>query len=76
MDPRLVAEGRPYYNWTFGHLGDDIAASLRYLERRFRPVKRALVSVSLSAIPARRVLPDFIRLHPKRFVMSSSPSGG
>ncbi len=58
MDPRLVAEGRPYYNWTFGHLGDDIAASLRYLERRFRPVKRALVSVSLSAIPARRVLLD------------------
>jgi ubiquinone/menaquinone biosynthesis C-methylase UbiE len=56
MDPRLVAEGRPYYNWTFGHLGDDIGASLRYLERRFRPAKRALVSVSLSAIPARRVL--------------------
>ena len=56
MDPRLVAEGKPYYNWTFGHLGDDIAASLRYLERRFRPMKRTLVSVSLSAIPARRVL--------------------
>ena len=56
MDPRLVAEGKPYYNWTFGHLGDDIGASLRYLERRFRPVKRALVSVSLSAIPARKVL--------------------
>src|SRR5262245_43260344 len=49
MDPRLVAEGRPYYHWTFGHLGHDIEASLQYLERRFRPAKRVLVSVSLSA---------------------------
>ena len=55
MDPKMVAEGRPYYNWTFGHLGDDMAASLRYLQRRFRPAKRVLVSVSLSAIPARKV---------------------
>jgi ubiquinone/menaquinone biosynthesis C-methylase UbiE len=56
MDSRLVAEGRPYYHWTFGHLGDDTAASLRYLQRRFRPVKRTLVSVSLSAIPARKAI--------------------
>lgn len=56
MDPRLAAEGRPYYNWTFGHLGQDIEASLQYLERRFRPAKRVLVSVSLSAIPARKVV--------------------
>lgn len=58
MDPRLVAEGRPYYNWTFGHLGQDIEASLQYMERRFRPAKRVLVSVSLSAIPARKVVLD------------------
>ena len=56
MDPRLVAEDRPYYHWTFGHLGNDIEASLQYLERRFRPAKRVLVSVSLSAIPARKVI--------------------
>ena len=56
MDPRLVAEGRPYYHWTFGHLGADTEASLQYLERRFRPAKRVLVSVSLSAIPARKVI--------------------
>jgi len=56
MDARLVAEGRPYYNWTFGHLGDDIGASLRYLQRRFKPARRALVSVSLSAIPARKAI--------------------
>jgi ubiquinone/menaquinone biosynthesis C-methylase UbiE len=56
MDSRLVAEGRPYYNWTFGHLGDDTAASLRYLQRRFRPARRTLVSVSLSAIPARKAI--------------------
>ncbi|HEX6903014.1 MAG TPA: PilZ domain-containing protein [Thermoanaerobaculia bacterium] len=60
MNSRLVAEGRPYYNWTFGHLGDDMAASLRYLQRRFRPAKRALVSVSLSAIPARKVAAECI----------------
>ena len=58
MDPRLVAEGRPYYHWTFGHLGSDIDASVQYLERRFRPAKRVLVSVSLSAIPARKVVLD------------------
>jgi ubiquinone/menaquinone biosynthesis C-methylase UbiE len=56
MDPRRVAEERPYYDWTFGHFAADIEASLRYLERRFRPAKRALVSVSLSAIPARKVV--------------------
>lgn len=56
MDPRLVAEGRPYYRWTFGHLADDTEASLQYLERRFRPAKRVLVSLSLSAIPARKVV--------------------
>ena len=56
MDPRLTAEGRPYYNWTFGHLGDDTAAALRYLQRRFRPVRRTLVSVSLAAIPARKAI--------------------
>lgn len=56
MDPRRVAEGSPYYDWTFGHLAADIEASLQYLERRFRPSRRALVSVSLSAIPARKVV--------------------
>jgi ubiquinone/menaquinone biosynthesis C-methylase UbiE len=56
MDPRLAAEGRPYYHWTFGHFADDIEASLRYLQRRFRPARRALVSVSLSAIAARKVV--------------------
>ncbi len=56
MDEELVAEGRPYYNWTFGHLGDDMLASLEYLERRFRPEHRVLMSFSLSAIPARKVI--------------------
>lgn len=58
MDPRLVAEGRPYYNWTFDHLAADIEASLAWLERRFRPARRSLVSLSLSAIPARRVVAE------------------
>lgn len=56
MDSRLVAEGRPYYHWTFDHLAADMEASLQYLDRRFRPARRALVSVSLSAIPARKVV--------------------
>jgi ubiquinone/menaquinone biosynthesis C-methylase UbiE len=56
MDPRLTAEDRPYYHWTFSHFADDIEASLRYVQRRFRPARRALVSVSLSAIPARKVV--------------------
>lgn len=56
MDPKRVEEGRPYYDWTFDHLGADMEASLQYLERRFRPSRRVLVSVSLSAIPARKVV--------------------
>lgn len=56
MNPRLVAEERPYYHWTFDHLAADTEASLQYLERRFRPARRTLVSVSLSAIPARQVV--------------------
>lgn len=58
MDPRLVAEGRPYYNWNFDHLSADMEASLAWLERRFRPARRSLVSLSLSAIPARRVVAE------------------
>ncbi|HYU32068.1 MAG TPA: methyltransferase domain-containing protein [Thermoanaerobaculia bacterium] len=58
MDARLVCEGRPYYYWTFDHLAADIEASLAWLERRFRPLRRSLVSLSLSAIPARRVVAD------------------
>lgn len=56
LDPKRVEEGRPYYDWTFDHLGADMEASLQYLERRFRPARRVLVSVSLSAIPARKVV--------------------
>jgi ubiquinone/menaquinone biosynthesis C-methylase UbiE len=58
MDPRLAAEGRPYYNWTFDHMAADIEASLAWIERRFRPARRALVSLSLSAIPARRIVAE------------------
>ncbi|HKH43518.1 MAG TPA: methyltransferase domain-containing protein [Thermoanaerobaculia bacterium] len=58
MDARLAAEGRPYYNWTFDHLAADIEASLAWVERRFRPARRSLVSLSLSAIPARRVVAE------------------
>lgn len=56
MDPKLVAEGTPYYNWTLSQLVSDMEASLQYLERRFRPERRVLASVSLSAIPARKVV--------------------
>ncbi len=56
MDARLTAEDRPYYNWDLSQLEADIEASLQYVERRFRPAKRVLASLSLSAIPARRVV--------------------
>ena len=58
MNADLVEQGRPYYHWTLGHLRDDIEASIRYLEKRFRPIRRALISISLSAIPARKVVAD------------------
>lgn len=56
MDQELVREGRPYLNWDLSQLAADMEASLQYLRRRFRPVRSVLVSISLSAIPARKVV--------------------
>lgn len=56
MDAKLVAEGRNNYDWTFSHLRSDIEASLEYLSRRFRAKNQALVTISLSSIPARKVI--------------------
>ncbi|GIW71483.1 MAG: hypothetical protein KatS3mg102_1025 [Planctomycetota bacterium] len=55
-DAEQVARGQPYFNWTFSDMAADIEASLHYLERRFRPRARVLVSCSLSSISARYAL--------------------
>lgn len=57
-DPELEARGCPYLNLTYSQYESDIHASLKYLERRFRPKYRALVTYSVGAIPARRLLAD------------------
>jgi len=56
VDPTLAAGDRPYYRWTFGLMKADMQASLAYVDRRFRPARRALVSLSISAISARKVV--------------------
>ncbi len=58
MNPKLVEQNQPYLEWDLSNLVDDINASLRYVEQRFNPQKCALVSVSFSAIAARRVVDD------------------
>nr|MDA3789887.1 class I SAM-dependent methyltransferase [Desulfobacula sp.] len=58
VDPEMEAKGQPYYNWKYSNLVSDISGSLSFLERRFIPDKRILISYSLSAIPARRVIAD------------------
>ena len=56
MDPELVAQGTPYLNWDLSQMVADIEASSTYLDRRFQPVKRVLVSYSFAAIGARQVV--------------------
>lgn len=58
VDPELDAKGCPYLRWTYSHYEDDLLGSLAYLERRFRPRKRVLVTYSVAAIPARRMIAD------------------
>ncbi len=55
IDPKLAAEGRPYFNWSYDDLAADMEAALAYVERRFQPKKRVLATVSISAIPGRKV---------------------
>jgi ubiquinone/menaquinone biosynthesis C-methylase UbiE len=58
VDPELEAKGCPYLNWTYSHYESDIHGSLKYIDRRFRPKYRVLVTYSVGAIPARRLLAD------------------
>ena len=57
-DPELEARGCPYLNLTYSQYESDIHGSLKYLERRFRPKSRVLVTYSVGAIPTRRLLAD------------------
>jgi ubiquinone/menaquinone biosynthesis C-methylase UbiE len=56
MDPDLVAQDSPYLNWDLRQMVADIQASAAYLDRRFRPSARVLVSYSFAAIGARQVV--------------------
>ena len=58
VDPELEAKGCPYLNWTYSQYESDIHGSLKYLERRFRPQYRTLLTYSVAAIPARRLIAD------------------
>jgi ubiquinone/menaquinone biosynthesis C-methylase UbiE len=58
IDPELEARGCPYLRWTFSDLEADLVASAGYLERTFRPRARALLTFSVAAIAARRMMAD------------------
>lgn len=58
VDPEMVAKGSPYLKWNYSNLVSDISGTLSYVEKRFNPDKRVMISYSLSAIPARRVIAD------------------
>jgi len=58
VDPELEKRECPYLNWTYSQYESDIHGSLKYLERRFRPKYRVLVTYSVAAIPARRLIAD------------------
>ncbi|MFH0788905.1 MAG: methyltransferase domain-containing protein, partial [Pseudomonadota bacterium] len=58
VDPKLEAKGCPYLYWTYSHYESDLHGSIKYIERRFRPKTRVLLTYSVGAIPARRLLAD------------------
>jgi ubiquinone/menaquinone biosynthesis C-methylase UbiE/pimeloyl-ACP methyl ester carboxylesterase len=58
VDPELAAQGNPYLYWTFSKLEADIAGSVSFLQRRYTPKKRSLISYSISAISSRRLVAD------------------
>lgn len=53
VDPELLAKGQPYQKWKYSFLVADISGSLSFLEKRFMPEKRVLISYSASAIACR-----------------------
>jgi ubiquinone/menaquinone biosynthesis C-methylase UbiE len=57
-DPDLEKKGMYFFNWTYTQYESDMIGSLAYLQRRFQPSKKTLVSFSVSAIPARRMIAD------------------
>lgn len=58
VNPELEAKGCPYLNWTYSHYESDLHGSLKYIDRRFRPKYRVLLTYSVGAIPARRLVAD------------------
>jgi ubiquinone/menaquinone biosynthesis C-methylase UbiE len=58
VDPKLEAKGCPYLNWTYSQYESDLHGSLKYIDRRFRPRYRVLLTYSVGAIPARRLIAD------------------
>ena len=59
--PDLEAKQCYFYNWTYSQYESDMIGSLAFLERRFQPAKRVLVSLSVAAIPARRLIADGVK---------------
>ncbi len=57
-DPELEAKGYPYLNWTYSHYESDLHGSLKYIDKRFKPKYRVLLTYSVAAIPARRLIAD------------------
>ncbi|BCS97435.1 hypothetical protein DSLASN_30670 [Desulfoluna limicola] len=58
VDPELEATGHPYLKWTYSNMVADISGSLNFLEKRFIPEKRSLITYSASAVAARKVIAE------------------
>jgi len=58
VDPKLEEQGTPYLRWTFSHLESDIRASMKHLQKRFAPKKRVVLTFSVAAMAARRLIAD------------------
>lgn len=60
-EPELETQGSFFYHWTYSQYESDMIGSLAFLERRFQPAKRVLISFSVAAIPARRLIADGVK---------------
>ncbi len=58
VDPALESKGHPYLNWTYSSLVSDISGSLSFLEKRFIPEQRTLITYSASAVAARKLIAE------------------
>ena len=56
VDPNLEGQECHFKNWTYSQYESDMVGSISYMNRRFNPKKKVLITLSVAAIPARHLI--------------------